>query len=81
MRAKCLLSTAIVLNSLVGTVLAEPATASHPTSISGAPNVFGSVALPVKHSRYSTRWLRVAEGAHSPLLESLVRPAKELNRG
>lgn len=81
MRAKCLLSTAIVLNSLVGTVLTEPATASPPTSISGAPNVFGSVALPVKHSRYSTRWLRVAEGAHSPLLESLVRPAKELNRG
>lgn len=59
---------------------AVPATASPARSQPVSPNVFGSVALPVDHSRYSSRWLRVAERTRSPVLDSLVKPASGLDR-
>lgn len=81
MRAKALSSIPIV--SLFGLALVgvEPATASPSISSSVSPNVFGSVALPVDHSRYSGRWLRVSKASRSPALVSLVKPAKSLDRG
>src|SRR5438093_7862046 len=39
------------------------------------PDVFGSVAMPLLHSRYDERWQRVLRQMSAPQLASLVRPA------
>ncbi len=54
------------------TVLAEPG---------GAPNIFGTVALPLKRTRYHDRWLRAvrAPGATGQLA-ALLRTARPLPR-
>lgn len=47
----------------------------HSSDRSVAPNVFGSVAIPLAHSRYDTRWQRVLHQTRSPQLSVLVRQA------
>lgn len=49
-------------------------------STSAVPNVFGSVALPVAHSRYSARWARVVRGTHPPSLKMIVGAALNQER-
>ena len=44
----------------------------------GRPNVFGSVALPLKHTRYDARWQRVLRSASRASLAPLIRPARAL---
>jgi predicted transglutaminase-like cysteine proteinase len=46
----------------------------------GQPDVFGSVALPVRESRYWQRWNRVSRSAAAPQLTRLAQPARSLGR-
>lgn len=44
------------------------------------PNVFGSVAMPLRHSRYDERWQRVLRQTSSRQLPALVQPVASLGR-
>jgi predicted transglutaminase-like cysteine proteinase len=44
------------------------------------PDVFGSVAMPLRHSRYDERWQRVLRQTSSPQLPGLIQPATSLGR-
>ena len=54
-------------------------TTSLPPSAVVSPDVFNSVALPVRNSRYSARWTRVVRTS-SPFLPALVQPARAFGR-
>ena len=46
-----------------------------------APNLFGTVALPVKADRYSAGWRRASlDASHLPSMQRLVAPARGLSR-
>jgi len=70
---------------LISTSVEESFAADRPTIISdhwvdqvAAPNVFGSVAIPLAHSRYDARWQRVLHQSRSPQLSVLVQQAVSL---
>jgi predicted transglutaminase-like cysteine proteinase len=50
----------------------------HSTDQVAAPNVFGSVSVPIAHSRYDARWQRVLHQSRSPHLSVLVQQAASL---
>ncbi len=46
-----------------------------------APNLFGTVALPVRAERYSAGWRRASlDASHLPSMQRLVAPARGLSR-
>jgi predicted transglutaminase-like cysteine proteinase len=45
---------------------------------SDGPNVFGSIGLPLGHTRYSDRWRRVASSNAPGSLQQLTQPARSL---
>lgn len=53
---------------------AQPRNASH----ADGPNVFGSIGLPLGHTRYSDRWRRVAFSTAPGKLQQLTYPAQSL---
>src|SRR6266496_5226916 len=58
----------------------RPAGAGDHASAQASPNVFGSVAMPLRHSRYDERWQRVLRQTSSPQLSALIQPAASLGR-
>lgn len=59
-----------------GLPLRAPAEAR--SSLAPAPNVFGSIGLPLGHTRYSDRWSRVAFSDEAPELGRMLQPARSL---
>ena len=59
----------------------ETASAQNGTAVNGSPpDVFDSVAVPLRHSRYSERWQRVVRQTRPPQLLGLIQPARLLGR-
>lgn len=55
--------------------------ATDPVGAAGSPpNVFGSIAVPVRHSAFSARWQRVVRETSTPQLAGFVQPARYLTR-